>query len=44
MHALPDVGFPRFKKPNRWHSMQLRQYGKDSYLHEDKKHLIVPKS
>src|SRR3989440_11228976 len=42
-HALPDVGFPRFKKPNRWHSIQLRQYGKDCYLHEDKKHLIVPK-
>ncbi len=40
---IPDVGFPRFKKPNRWHSIQLRQYGKDVYLHEDKKHLIVPK-
>ena len=36
------VGFPRFKKPNRWHSFQLRQYGKDVYLHEDKKHLVVP--
>jgi putative transposase len=36
------VGFPRFKTPNRWHSIQLRQYGKDGYLHEDKKHLIVP--
>src|SRR5271167_2974008 len=35
-------GFPRFKKPNRWHSIELRQYGKDVYLHEDKKHLIVP--
>ncbi len=35
-------GFPRFKKPNQWHSIQLRQYGKDVYLHEDKKHLIVP--
>ena len=42
-HAIPGVGFPRFKKPNRWHSIQLRQYGKDAYLHEDKKHLIVPK-
>ena len=42
-NALPDVGFPRFKKPNQWHSIQLRQYGKDCYLHEDKKHLIVPK-
>ena len=37
------VGFPRFKKGNQWHSIQLRQYGKDVYLHEDKKHLIVPK-
>src|SRR5713226_867791 len=41
-HGIPDVGFPRFKKPNRWHSIQLRQYGKDSYVHEDQKHLIVP--
>src|SRR5438876_5651015 len=40
---IPAIGFPRFKKPNRWHSIQLRQYGKDSYLHEDKKHLVVPK-
>ena len=37
------VGFPRFKKGNQWHSIQLRQYGKDVSLHEDKKHLIVPK-
>src|SRR5438477_76310 len=37
------VGFPRFKKANQWHSIQLRQYGKDVYLHEDKKHLMVPK-
>ena len=37
------VGFPRFKKGNQWHSLQLRQYGKDAYVHEDKKHLIVPK-
>src|SRR5712692_3703797 len=42
-HTIPGIGFPRFKKPNRWHSIQLRQYGKDCYLHEDKKHLIVPK-
>jgi putative transposase len=42
-HALPGIGFPRFKQPNRWHSIQLRQYGKDVYLHENKKHLIVPK-
>jgi putative transposase len=34
--------FPRFKKPNRWHSFQLRQYGKDVSVHEDKKHLMVP--
>jgi putative transposase len=40
---IPGIGFPRFKRPNRWHSIQLRQYGKDAYLHEDKKHLIVPK-
>src|SRR5712691_700352 len=37
------VGFPRFKKGNRWHSIQLRQWGRDCSLHEDKKHLIVPK-
>src|SRR6266700_3875945 len=43
-HAIPGIGFPRFKQPNRWHSLQLRQYGKDCYLHEDKKHLIVPKT
>jgi putative transposase len=38
------VGFPRFKQPNRWHSIQLRQYGygKDVRLAEDQKHLIVP--
>ncbi|GAC1348299.1 MAG: RNA-guided endonuclease TnpB family protein [Ktedonobacteraceae bacterium] len=41
-HGIPNIGFPRFKKPNRWHGIQLRQYGKDSYVHEDKKHLIVP--
>jgi len=41
--SISAVGFPRFKQPNRWHSIQLRQYGKDVYLHEDKKHLIVPK-
>ncbi len=40
---IAGIGFPRFKKPNRWHSIQLRQYGKDCYLHEDKKQLIVPK-
>jgi len=42
--GLPDVGFPRFKKPNRWHSIQLRQYGtsRDVWLDEDQKHLHVP--
>src|SRR6266567_2993675 len=42
-YNIPGIGFPRFKKPNRWHSIGLRQYGKDCYLHEDKKHLIIPK-
>ena len=37
-----NVGFPRFKQGNQWHSIQLRQYGKDVYLHEDQKHLIIP--
>lgn len=41
-HNIPAIGFPRFKKPNRWHSIQLRQYGKDCYVHEDRKQLIVP--
>src|SRR2546427_9077651 len=36
------VGFPRFKKGNQWHSIQLRQYGKDVSVHEDQNHLIVP--
>jgi putative transposase len=29
-------GFPRFKGPNRWHSVQLRQYGrgKDAFVDE----------
>jgi hypothetical protein len=36
-NAIPGLGIPRFKQPNRWHSLQLRQYGKDCYLHEDKK-------
>jgi putative transposase len=40
---IPGIGFPRWKSPNRWHSIQLRQYGKDGYLHEEKKHLVVPK-
>src|SRR5712692_9229034 len=36
-------GFPRFKKPNRWHSIQLRQHKTDFQLAPDGKHLIVPK-
>src|SRR6266700_63022 len=40
---IPGIGFPRWKSPNRWYSIQLRQYGKDGYLHEEKKHLVVPK-
>ena len=38
------VGFPRFKKGNQWHSIQLRQYGasRDVWLDEDNKHLHVP--
>ncbi len=42
--GIPDVGFPRFKKPNRWHSLQLRQYGtsRDAWLDADNKHLHVP--
>ena len=42
--GLPDVGFPRFKKPNRWHSIRLRQYGtsRDVWLDKDEKHMHVP--
>jgi putative transposase len=41
--GLP-VGFPRFKTPNRWHSIQLRQYAvsRDVWLDEDGKHLHLP--
>jgi hypothetical protein len=28
----PNVGFPRFKRPNRWHSLQLRQHYTDFAL------------
>ncbi|HZR44089.1 MAG TPA: transposase [Ktedonobacteraceae bacterium] len=43
-----DVGFPRFKQPNHWHSIQLRQYGneenhRDVMLAPDNKHVFVPK-
>jgi putative transposase len=42
--GIPGVGFPRFKTPNRWHSIPLRQYGtsRDVWLDEDQKHLHVP--
>ena len=41
-------GFPRFKKPNQWHSIQLRQYGteknrRDVMLTPDCKHVSIPK-
>src|SRR5258708_33603410 len=41
--GLP-VGFPRFKTPNRWHSIQLRQYAvsRDVWLDADGTHLHVP--
>src|SRR5579862_6211900 len=37
-------GFPRFKTPNRWHSIQLRQYApsRDVWLDADNTHLHVP--
>lgn len=39
------VGFPRFKSANRWHSIQLRQYGpgRDVYLDPETGRLRVPK-
>ena len=42
--GIPGVGFPRFKPPNRWHSIQLRQYGtsRDVWLDADNKSLHVP--
>src|SRR5262249_55330042 len=41
--GLP-CSFPRFKTPNRWHSIQLRQYtvSRDVWLDEDGTHLHVP--
>ncbi len=36
-------GFPRFKNPNRWHSIQLRQHKTDFSLEPDGKHLSLPK-
>ncbi|MBA3473676.1 MAG: IS200/IS605 family element transposase accessory protein TnpB [Rubrobacter sp.] len=39
------TGFPRFKPANRWHSIQLRQYGsgRDVLLDPDTRRLRVPK-
>jgi putative transposase len=39
-----SVGFPRFKTPNRWHSIQLRQYAvsRDVWLDADERHLHIP--
>jgi putative transposase len=42
-HHIPGIGFPRFKKPNRWHSIQLRQHKTDFQLAPDGKHLSLPK-
>jgi putative transposase len=41
--GIADIGFPRFKKPNRWHSIQLRQHKTDFQLATDGKHMSVPK-
>ncbi len=40
---IPGVGFPRFKKPNRWHSIQLRQHKTDFSLELNGSHLHLPK-
>src|SRR6266705_571614 len=42
--GVPSVEFPRFKPPNRWHSIHLRPYGtsRDVWLDADNKHLHVP--
>ena len=42
-NSIAGVGFPRFKKPNRWHSIQLRQHKTDFSFEPDGKHLSVPK-
>jgi len=39
----PRIGFPRFKQPNQWHSLQLRQYGHGGDTRIDGRHLVVPK-
>ena len=41
--GISNVGFPRFKTPNRWHSIQLRQHKTDFALAPDGKHLLVPR-
>src|SRR5260221_4094638 len=43
-NAGVPCGFPRFKTPNRWHSIQLRQYApsRDVWLDADGTHLHVP--
>ncbi len=37
-----QAGFPRFKNPNRWRSLQLRQHGKGKDFWLDGRHLHVP--
>lgn len=41
--GLP-AGFPRFTTPNRWRSIQLRQYApsRDVWLDDDGAHLPIP--
>jgi len=39
----PRIGFPRFKQPNQWHSLQLRQWGTGGDVRVDGRHLVVPK-
>lgn len=36
------AGFPRFKAPNRWHSIHLRQYGKGRDIRLEKDRLLLP--
>lgn len=40
--AGQSVGFPRFKGTNRWHSIQLRQYGKNHDVSLSEGRLKVP--
>jgi putative transposase len=41
--GTPRVGFPRFKTPNSWHSICLRQHRADFRLSDDGRQLNVPK-